>query len=310
MDLTPSQPVAPEDEPLGESPALTGDITAHAAPTAAGDADAGHSGHTGHAGHAGYAAESHEQPQPQHERQLRSRSRSHDDATASRSSREIGGKKFRVGAEDDYVPFRRRAKRRRRLITAVVAGLVLVGAAAYGVGSLIGSPSQSPTASGCPAKAGSAPNAAGGAADAFTVALAGQSRLPAAAQIKLNVYNSTNRHGLAATTATALKKRGFTIGSVTNDPLKANLTAAAEVRGASANAAAMHVVAAEVVGAELHADGRADNSVDLVLGAGFTALASPDQVSAALKQAQQQAALSPQAQAQAQAARKAGSKCG
>ena len=127
-------------------------------------------------------------------------------------------------------------------------------------------------------------------------------RLPTAAQIKLNVYNSTDRHGLAASTATSLKQRGFTIGNVTNDPLKANLTVAAEVRGALANASAMRVVAAEVVGARLHADSRKDNSVDLVLGTGFTALASPNQVSAALKQAQ--------AQTEAQAApAKAASKC-
>jgi hypothetical protein len=273
MDLTPSQPVTPGDEPYGEPSGQTSEAAAPAV------------GSTSHAAAAATnAAES--QPHP------------HDDGTASRSSREIGGKKFRVGAEDDYVPFRSRTKRRRRLIAAGVTGLVLVGAGAFGVGSLISSPSQSSTASGsCRTKADGAPNAA--AADARTVAIAGQ--LPTAAQIKLNVYNSTNRHGLAASAATSLKQRGFTISNVTNDPLKVNLTVAAQVRGASANVSAMRVVAAEVVGAQLHADSRTDNSVDLVLGAGFTALASPEQVSAALKQAQQ---------TQAQAAPpKAASKC-
>lgn len=201
-----------------------------------------------------------------------------DGSTASRSAKEIGGKKFRVGAEDAYVPFRSRTKRRRRLIAAGAVGLVLVGAGAYGVGTLIGSPSRDTAAGTCPARADAAAEAA-----ARVVA----AQLPAAAQIKLNVYNSTNRHGLAATTATVLKQRGFTIAKVTNDPLKANLTVAAEVRGATANAAAMRVVAAEVVGSELRADARADNTVDLVLGAGFSALASPDEVSAALKQVQQ-----------------------
>lgn len=261
MDLTPSQPVTPRDEPYGEPSGQTSEAAASA---------------TGSDSHASTAAASAAQSQQY----------VHDDATASRSSKEIGGKKFRVGAEDDYVPFRSRTKRRRRLIVAGVTGLVLVGAGAYGVGSLISSPSQSSTADGnCRAKAGGAPNAA--AADARTVAIARQ--LPTAAQIKLNVYNSTNRHGLAASTATSLKQRGFAIGNVTNDPLKANLTVAAQVRGASANASAMRVVAAEVVGAQLHADSRADNSVDLVLGAGFTALASPNQVSAALKEQQTQA---------------------
>ena len=261
MDLTPSQPISTGDEPFGEQPAQSAEAAGPAATFDATDA----------------------QPHPH----------DHDDGTASRSSREIGGKRFRVGTEDDYVPFRSRTKRRRRLIVTVAVGLVLVGAGAYGVGSLIGSPSQVSAAGSCPAKANAA-----AAADAQSVALTVAWQLPAAAQIKLNVYNSTNRHGLAAAAATVLKQRGFAIGKVTNDPLKANLTGAAEVRGASANAAAMRVVAAEVAGAQLHPDSRTDDTVDLVLGAGFTALASPDQVSAALKQAQQ-AAQSPQTQPQA-----------
>lgn len=279
MDLTPSQPVAPGDEPFGEQPAQP----AEAATLAAGP-----------------AATADSQP------------RLHDEATASRSSKEIGGKKFRVGPRNDYVPFRTRSKRKRRLIVTGVVVLVLIGVGAYGVGSLIGSPSQSSTASSCPAKANAAGDVANsnvaGAANAQSVALTGAlvGQLPTAPQIKLNVYNSTNRHGLAATAATALKQRGFSIGKVTNDPLKANLTTAAEVRGASANAAAMRVVAAEVAGSQLHPDSRTDDSVDLVLGAGFTALASPDQVSAALKQAQQ-VAQAPQTQAAPPKA--AGSKC-
>src|SRR5438309_1840031 len=151
MDLTPSQPVTPGDEPLGEPSAQTAEAAATASIPAA-------------------VAES--------------RPRPHEDGTASRSSREIGGKKFRVGAEDDYVPFRSRTKRRRRLIAAGATVLVLIGAGAYGVGSLISSPSQASTASGnCKAKADAAPNAA--VADARTVAVSGelQLQLPAAAQI-------------------------------------------------------------------------------------------------------------------------------
>jgi hypothetical protein len=193
--------------------------------------------------------------------------------TASRTGREIGGKKFRVGAGDEYVPFRSRTKRRRRMIAAGTVGLVLVAAGAYGVVSLIGSPSQSATASSCAAK--------GDAAAAVVRSVSVQ--LPAAGQIKLNVYNSTDRHGLAASAANVLRQRGFAIGKVTNDPLKADLAVAAQIRGGSASAAAMRVVAAEVQGSQLRPDARTDGTVDLVLGTGFTALASPDQVSAALK---------------------------
>lgn len=252
MDLTPSHPELSEDEPLGEPPAQTAV--------------------DGPAAYPANATATDPQPGPQDEPlQL-------DGSTASRSAKEIGGKKFRVGAEDQYVPFRRRTRRRRRMIAAGAAGLVLVGAGAYGVGTLIGSPSQTPAAGSCPARADAA---AAAAARTFT------GQLPTAAQIKLNVYNSTNRHGLAAAAAAVLKQRGFTIDKVTNDPLKANLGTAAEVRGALADTAAMRVVAAEVVGSQLRADTRADNTIDLVLGTAYTTLASPDQVSAALKQVQQ-----------------------
>lgn len=195
--------------------------------------------------------------------------------TAKRTGNEIGGKKFRVGTGDDYVPFRSRTKRRRRLIVTVTVAAVLLAAGGFGVVSLFSSPAQAPAASACTGKA----NAAAAAAHKV------DPRLPATAQIKVNVYNSTDRHGLAAATAALLKQRGFTVLKVTNDPLKANLTVSAQIRGATADAPAMHVVAAEVTGSQLKPDARTDGTVDLVLGAGFTALASPDQVSAALKAA-------------------------
>src|SRR5882757_543474 len=145
MDLTPSQPSPAEDEPLGEQPPAR---TAEPEPGAA-QAEADPPTGTG---------------------------------TTSRVGKEIGGKKFRVGTGDDYVPFRSRTKRRRRMIASGTVGLVLLGAAAYGVVSLVGSPSQTSTASGCAANAHVAA-AAARPADA---------RLPTAGQIKLNVYNSTN----------------------------------------------------------------------------------------------------------------------
>ena len=195
--------------------------------------------------------------------------------TAKRTGSEIGGKKFRVGTGDDYVPFRSRTKRRRRLIVTGVVAALLLAAGGFGVVSLFSSPAQAPAASACTSRA----NAAAAATHKV------DPRLPATAQIKVNVYNSTDRHGLAAATAALLKQRGFTVLKVTNDPLKANLTVSAQIRGATANTPAMHVLAAQVTGSQLKPDARTDGTVDLVLGAGFTALASPDQVSAALKAA-------------------------
>jgi len=142
----------------------------------------------------------------------------------------------------------------------------VLAAGMYGAITLVG-PKSRPAAASCPNKASAAHAAAAPVA-------------PAARQITVNVYNATPRHGLAASTADQLKQRGFTIGKVTNDPLKADLPGAAQIRGSAA--AILRVVAAEVAGAQITRDARADSSVDLVLGAAFAALATPAQVSAAL----------------------------
>jgi hypothetical protein len=200
---------------------------------------------------------------------------------AVRSPGEIGGKKFRVGAEDAYVPFRNRTKRRRKTLGIVLGGLLILGVGAYGLVNLVTAPEQNTAAAAC--KAGSARALA--AAAPAPMAAVGSGASAGAAKFTLNVYNSTQRHGLAATTAAQLKSRGFVIGQVTNDPLKANVSISAQVRGAKSQAAEERQVAAEVPGAQIQTDGRTDPSVDLVLGSGFTSLASTQQANAALQAA-------------------------
>ena len=180
--------------------------------------------------------------------------------------KEIGGKKFRVGAWDTYVPFRSRTRRRRRVIAASALVAMVAVAGIYGVVSLVAPPAPAPVAAACPASA------------AHQVT----SAPPSPALVTVNVYNASAKRGAAAATATLLKQRGFTIGKVTNDPLKENLAIAAQVRGGVAGAADMRLVAAEVSGSQLQPDSRSDSSVDLVLGAGFTALSAPQQVAATL----------------------------
>lgn len=191
-------------------------------------------------------------------------------ATPPRSTgREIGGRKFRVNSADAYVPFRSRTKRRRRVATLGALLVLALGAGAYGVFALVGSDHSTQAASPCPVAAAAKKNA--------VAAVKPQ-------QITVNVYNSTTRQGLAASTAAALKQRGFTIGKVANDPLNSHLAVSAQVRGAADAASLMKYVAAEVPGAQLQPDSRADQSVDLVLGTGFAALASPAQAATVLAQ--------------------------
>ena len=58
---------------------------------------------------------------------------------------------------------------------------------------------------------------------------AGRARLTAS-QVTVNVYNATNRAGLAASTAKDVKARGFVDRPVANDPLKKKIDGAGELR--------------------------------------------------------------------------------
>ena len=101
-------------------------------------------------------------------------------------------------------------------------------------------------------------------------------------QITVNVYNATKRSGLAAATAAALRKRGFTIGKIANDPLHKTIAGPVELRSAAKGRSRVAVVAVHIAGARSIVDARTDLTVDLVLGQKFTALRTPAQVSALL----------------------------
>jgi LytR cell envelope-related transcriptional attenuator len=103
-----------------------------------------------------------------------------------------------------------------------------------------------------------------------------------AAQVTVNVYNGTERRGLAATVATELTRRQFRVGKVTNDPLKRKVPGLAEVRASVAGRDAARTLAAHVGEVVAVPDQRKDASVDLVLGASFKALRAPAAAAAAL----------------------------
>ena len=88
----------------------------------------------------------------------------------------------------------------------------------------------------------------------------------------VNVYNATKRQGLAASTAKLIGARGYKIGQVANDPLRRTITASAEIRYGKAGADNAKLAQPLLDKPTLIQDARADASVDIVLGDGFSGL--------------------------------------
>ncbi|MGW7682581.1 LytR C-terminal domain-containing protein [Kribbella sp. NPDC054772] len=88
-------------------------------------------------------------------------------------------------------------------------------------------------------------------------------------QVVLNIYNGGARAGSAGRVADVLKKRGFNVSKIANEP-KGDKTDVVSLRGASETAPEMLLVAGQLnQKAVLIADGRTDHTVDLVIGASF-----------------------------------------
>ncbi|NUR17684.1 MAG: LytR C-terminal domain-containing protein [Terrabacter sp.] len=89
--------------------------------------------------------------------------------------------------------------------------------------------------------------------------------------VSLNVYNSTNRAGLAKTVATAATDRGFKVKAVANDPKKTTVKQVAQIRYGPEGAASARLVRAHVPGGVLVNDKRKGDTVDLVVGQAWKA---------------------------------------
>lgn len=91
-------------------------------------------------------------------------------------------------------------------------------------------------------------------------------------KVVVNVYNATTRAGLAGTVATELRRRGFKVNQVDNDPLDRRIPGLAELRRGPAGEAAAAVVLPHLGAPTAVVDRRRDATVDVVVGARFTAL--------------------------------------
>jgi hypothetical protein len=96
--------------------------------------------------------------------------------------------------------------------------------------------------------------------------------------VTMNVYNSTDRAGLAASVSKSLRAQGFTIADVANDPVGRPIGGVGEIRHGRTGAAAAALAGKRLSGARLVLDSRTDTSIDFVLGAKFTALSVPPKV--------------------------------
>ncbi|NYG06672.1 hypothetical protein BJ986_001159 [Phycicoccus badiiscoriae] len=95
---------------------------------------------------------------------------------------------------------------------------------------------------------------------------------PIPSEVKVNVYNTTYKTGLAKTVADAVAARGFKVKDVSNDPLRTMQLGPAVIRYGEEGDLAAALLQEHVPGAQLVKDGRAGSGVDLVIGNAFTSL--------------------------------------
>lgn len=171
--------------------------------------------------------------------------------------------------------------RRRRSpavsIVLVVVGMVVLFAAGFGLSVIIrGAASDTDAGGGGTTSPTSTPQ------PCVTVTVTPGADLPSPSQVTTNVYNATDRSGLAASTAEELQTRGFIIGTIDNDPLGRAVSATAEIRHGPTGLAAATLMSFYIPGAVLVDDARPDATIDTVIGQAFTAIAEQSIVDAAL----------------------------
>lgn len=175
---------------------------------------------------------------------------------------------------------RRQSTRRTPWLGVVLIGLalVLLFGAGFGLSRLIRNASNGGDASPTTGSSQSTDNPE----PCITSTVIPGADLPKPDTVTTNVYNATDRAGLAASTADALKGRGFLIGTVANDPKAKTITGVAEIRYGTKGELAAKLMSYYLPGAALVNDGRSDTSIDTVLGAAFVSVAPQADVDKAL----------------------------
>jgi len=167
-------------------------------------------------------------------------------------------------------------------IVLVAIGMVILFGAGYGLSRIIQGSGSSDAGAASESSDAASNSATPEPAPCVTVTVTPGAGLPSPSQVTTNVYNATDRAGLAATTAEELQVRGFIIGVIDNDPLAKTITGVAEIRHGPSGEQAARLMSFYLPGAELVDDGRKDATIDTVLGAMYTTVAPQSEVEAAL----------------------------
>ncbi len=182
----------------------------------------------------------------------------------------MGGKYRVTGAA---YPRLSRRPRRRRIVFAVLGAVLGIALLGYGSLQLIqvfrgdGDEPRATAGGKCPDKGSGAASAAPAAAPAVV--------LPQPADITVNVYNATQRAGLAKAVGDELKARGFTVGQVGNAPadFDKKVPGTGILLGSpKTDKAAYSVLGTQLAGDTLQSDAREGADIDLILGDAFTEL--------------------------------------
>jgi hypothetical protein len=105
----------------------------------------------------------------------------------------------------------------------------------------------------------------------------------APSSVTVHVLNATSKQGQATTVAKDLQSRGFQVGAPDNDRSGRTVSGVGEIRHGARGKEAAALLAAYLPGATDYQDTRATGTVDLVIGPAYEKLATPDQVTAALR---------------------------
>ncbi|MGW4379265.1 LytR C-terminal domain-containing protein [Kitasatospora sp. NPDC004531] len=197
--------------------------------------------------------------------------------------RGLKGKQYRVTGNS--YPRLGRPPRRGRKVVAAVGGVLVLGLVSVGgvqLYDVFTGKNKHGAAQAC-----ASPDPSGkplAAPEGSPSAAPGNTAVPQPETVTVNVYNATDKSGLAARTADELKKRGFQVGKVGNAPsaLDRKVPGTAQVLSGPGGMGAATLLVSQVASGTSTQDDRGDATVDFVIGDAFTALADPTQAAATL----------------------------